>query len=244
MRNIKLLIEYEGTNYSGWQIQSSLPTIQGTIEEAIREFTGKKVKLFGASRTDAGVHALGQVANFHIDSVVEPESFAGGLNLKLPLDIVIKESVEADPDFHSSLHAKDKLYKYRLERRRYRSALSRNFAWHYFQPLDIELMREGALRFLGKKDFSSFMADGSRVKTTLKEMTSFEVKEDGDFLELFVRGDAFLRHMVRIMVGTLVTLGKGKLALDDIDRIFEAGVRREAAQTAPPHGLHLVEVRY
>jgi tRNA pseudouridine38-40 synthase len=244
MKNVRLLIEYEGTNYSGWQIQSTLPTIQGTIEEAILELTGKRVKLFGASRTDAGVHALGQVANFHIDSAVEPDGFAGGLNLTLPLDIVIKESSEVGNDFHSSLHAKEKLYMYRIERRRYRTVLSRNFAWHFFQPLDVELMREGTKRFIGKRDFSSFMADGSRVKTTEKEISLFEVKEEGDFLEIYIRGDAFLRHMVRIMVGTLTTLGKGKLTLDDIDRIFEAGVRREAAQTAPPHGLHLVEVIY
>ncbi|MBE9531361.1 MAG: tRNA pseudouridine(38-40) synthase TruA [Proteobacteria bacterium] len=244
MKNVRLLIEYEGTNYSGWQIQSTLPTIQGTIEESIALLTGKKVKLFGASRTDAGVHAFGQVANFHIDSVVEPASFAGALNLTLPLDIVIKESTEAESGFHSSMHAKEKHYLYRIERRRYRTAISRNFAWHYFQPLDVELMREGTKRFIGKKDFSSFMADGSRVKTTEKNITSFEVKEEGDFLELHIRGDAFLRHMVRIMVGTLTTLGKGKLTLDDIDRIFEAGVRREAAQTAPASGLHLVEVFY
>lgn len=244
MRNIRLLIEYEGTNYSGWQIQSTLPTIQGTIQEAVRELTGERVKLFGASRTDAGVHARGQVANFQIDSIIDPESFAGGLNLKLPLDIVIKESTEADIGFHSSLDAKEKLYLYRLERRRYRSVLSRNFAWHFFQPLDVELMREGAGRFIGKKDFASFMADGSRVKSTQREIFSIELREDKDFLELFVRGDSFLRHMVRIMVGTLVTLGKGKLTLDDIDRIFEAGVRREAAQTAPSRGLHLVEVIY
>jgi tRNA pseudouridine38-40 synthase len=244
MRNVRLLIEYEGTNYSGWQIQSTLPTIQGTIQEAIEELTGKRVKLFGASRTDAGVHARGQVANFHIDSIIAPESFAGGLNLKLPLDIVIKESCEVKSDFHSSLHAKEKLYRYSLERRRYRSVLSRKFAWHFFQPLDIELMREGVLRFIGKKDFSSFMADGSRVKTTEKEIFSIELREEGDFLELYVRGNSFLRHMVRIMVGTLVTLGKGKLTLEDIDRIFEARVRAEAAQTAPPQGLCLVEVRY
>lgn len=244
MRNIRLLIEYEGTNYSGWQIQSTLPTIQGVIEKAILELTGSRIKLFGASRTDAGVHATGQVANFHINSDIEADSFAGGLNLNLPLDIVIKESTEVDSSFHSSLDAKEKLYLYRLERRRFRTVLSRNFAWHFFQPLDVELMRAGAMRFMGKKDFSSFMAEGSRVKTTEKEIFSFEVRQDGDFLELYVRGDSFLRHMVRIMVGTLVGLGKGKLALDDIDRIFDAGLRSEALETAPPQGLHLVEVVY
>lgn len=244
MRNIRLLIEYEGTNYSGWQIQSTLPTIQGAIEEAIEKFTNTRVKLFGASRTDAGVHAIGQVANFHIDSDIEADSFAGGLNLNLPFDIVIKESTEVDSSFHSSLDAREKLYLYRLERRRFRTVLSRNFAWHFFQPLDVELMRKGAGRFTGKKDFSSFMAEGSRVKTTEKEIFSFTLAEDGDFLELFIRGDSFLRHMVRIMVGTLVGLGKGKLVLDDIDRIFDAGLRSEALETAPPEGLYLVEVVY
>ena len=244
MRNVRLLIEYEGTNYSGWQIQSTLPTVQGTIEKAIKELTGERVKLFGASRTDAGVHAIGQVANFHIDSDIEADTFAGGLNLNLPLDIVIKESTEADTSFHSSLDAREKLYLYRLERRRYRTVLSRRFAWHFFQPLDVELMRKGAECFVGKKDFSSFMAEGSRVKTIEKEIFSFEVAEDGDFLELYVRGDSFLRHMVRIMVGTLVDLGKGKLQVDDIDRILDSGLRSEASQTAPPQGLHLVEVVY
>ncbi|MEE9543243.1 MAG: tRNA pseudouridine(38-40) synthase TruA [Thermodesulfobacteriota bacterium] len=238
------MIEYEGTNYSGWQIQSTLPTIQGTVEKAIFEFTGERVKLFGASRTDAGVHALGQVANFQTASIVEADKFATALNGILPLDIVIKEASEADIGFHASMQAKEKLYLYRIERRRFRSALSRKFAWHVFMPLDVELMREGASRIIGERDFSSFMADGSRTEIFVREISSITIIEEGDFLEIQVRGNSFLRHMVRIMVGTLVALGKGKLSPKDIDSILEAKTRSEAGETAPPEGLCLLEVVY
>jgi tRNA pseudouridine38-40 synthase len=239
-----LSIEYEGTNYSGWQIQSTLPTIEGTICEAIFEFTGEHVKLFGASRTDAGVHALGQVANFQSSSTVEADKLTVALNAILPPDIVINETVEVASGFHSSVDAREKLYRYRIFRNRFRSALSRNFSWHVFQPMDVELMREGAALVVGERDFSSFMADGSRSPTLVKEISEITLTEDGDFLEIRVRGNSFLRHMVRIMVGTLVALGKGKISVDDIDSILAAKLRSEAGETAPPEGLTLLEVRY
>lgn len=245
MRNIRLLIEYEGTNYAGWQVQKGLKTIQGSLIEAVMKLTGEEVELTGASRTDAGVHALGQVANFKTASSVALEGFLHGLNSMLPEDIAIKEAAEAQPDFDSRRRSKGKTYLYKILNRPYPSALLRRYSWHVFKPLDVSLMRDGAHHFIGEKDFSSFRAADSDALHSIREVTSIEIIEAGDgLIEVEVRGTAFLRHMVRIMAGTLVAVGKGKLRPDDVKSIIEARDRTAAAMTAPPQGLFLMKVEY
>ncbi len=245
MRNIKLLIEYEGTHYAGWQIQAGHPTIQGKLAGAIEKLTGSPVNLSGASRTDAGVHAWGQVANFKTSSRIPLLGIRQGLNSILPEDIVVKDAAEVPHEFDSRRGSTGKTYLYRVLNRRYPSSIMRNFTWFVYQPLDINLMREGAKHMIGEKDFSSFRAADSDAPHSIREVTSIEVTERPEgMIEFEVRGTAFLRHMVRIMVGTLVTLGKGKLKPDEIKTIIEAKNREAAAMTAPPQGLFLVKVGY
>lgn len=245
MRNIRLLIEYEGTNYAGWQVQEGLPTIQGTLMEAAKKLTGEEVTVFGASRTDAGVHAFGQVASFRTEKAYPPFNIRQGLNSFLPEDIVVKDASEAPEDFDPRRGSKGKVYVYKVLNRSYPSALLRNFAWHVFKPLDIEKMREGAKHLIGEKDFSSFRAADSDAAHSIREVTSVNIETSGEgLIEIEVRGTAFLRHMIRIMAGTLVALGKGKFGPEEIQRIIEAKDRAAAAMTAPPQGLMLMKVEY
>lgn len=245
MRNIRLLIEYEGTNYSGWQAQRGLPTVQGTLIQAIKELTGAEAELQGASRTDAGVHASGQVANFLSGTNITTLGIRNGLNHLLPDDIVIKDAAEVPPEFDSRRKSQGKTYIYRIINRPYPSALLRNFAWFVFKPLNVELMREATEYIIGEKDFASFRAADSDSLTSIREVTSIRIeeKEEG-LIEIEVKGTAFLRHMVRIMVGTLAAVGKGKLKPTDVGLIIEAKDRRKASMTAPPQGLLLKEVLY
>lgn len=246
MRNIKLVIEYEGTAYSGWQAQEALPTVQGALIEAARRLTlDGSAMVSGASRTDAGVHALGQVASLKARTNLSCYSIKQGMNAFLPHDIVVREAVEMQPDFDPRRGSKGKVYLYRIVNRDHPSALLRNFSWNIFRPLDLGAMRHGAPHFIGEKDFSSFMAADSDALHAIREVTAITIfeKEDG-LVEIEVRGTAFLRHMVRIMVGTLVAVGKGKLAPGDIKGIIEARSRAAAAMTAPPQGLCLVKVEY
>ncbi len=245
MRNIRLLIEYEGTHYAGWQAQAGHPTIQGKLAEAIEKLTGSPVNLTGASRTDAGVHAWGQVANFKTASRIPLPGIIQALNSILPEDIVIKDAAEVPPDFDSRRNSNGKTYLYRVLNRRYPSSIMRNFTWFVYQPVDVDLMRKGAKHMIGEKDFSSFRAADSDARHSIREVTSIEISEKPEgMIEFEVMWTAFLRHMVRIMVGTLVTLGKGKLKPDDIKTIIEAKNREAAAMTAPPQGLFLVKVEY
>jgi tRNA pseudouridine38-40 synthase len=252
MRNIRLIIEYEGTRYAGWQVQQNLPTIQGTIEEKIKIITGEEVKLTASSRTDAGVHALGQVANFCTESRIPPHSMQMGINALLPDDIVIKKAEEVPLDFDSRQNAKAKTYRYLILNRSYPSAIYRNFSWHVFQKLDIDAMRKAAGYLTGKKDFTSFRAAECDAPHSIREILSFSITSLGTdlksvptgMLEIEVKGTAFLRHMIRIMVGTLVAIGKGKIKLEDFQNIIDARDRRLAGMTAPSHGLFLKEVEY
>ncbi len=245
MRNIRLILEYDGTGYAGWQIQSTKPTIQGTLIHAIKVLTGEDVRLVGASRTDSGVHAMGQVANFTTTSRIPLYGIKRGLNSILPGDIAVKEAEEVPLQFHARRGAKSKTYLYRIFNGDYIPPLARARCWSVFRPLDIGLMREGAEFFIGKKDFRSFMASGCDARTTVREIFQFTVEDARDgFIELTVKGTAFLRHMVRIMVGTLVTCGLGRISPADIERIMDARDRTLANVTAPPQGLFLKEVEY
>lgn len=245
MRNIRLLVEYEGTLYSGWQEQKLVPSIQGTLRAAITKLTGEEVKLSGASRTDAGVHAMGQVANFKTSSCVPCIGILHGLNIILPPDIVIKDAADAPPEFDSRRGSIGKTYLYRVLNRPYPSALLARYAWHVRRPLDVALMREAAMYLIGEKDFSSFEAADSDSIHSIREVTAVSIEEKGEgIIEFEFKGAAFLRHMVRIMTGTLVSVGKGTLKPADIPAIIEARDRTAAFMTAPPGGLFLVKVEY
>ncbi len=257
MRNIKLTIEYDGTNYSGWQIQPDCPTIQGELEAAVITIINFSISpdglpsdpiydgIHGASRTDAGVHAFDHVATFKTESAIPIYGIIRGLNSVLPRDIAIKDAVDMPLDFDARRHSKGKTYLYKVLTGPTRSPVYRNRAWYLRQSLDLELMQEGARLLVGEKDFSSFRASGCGAKHPIREVISFivECKDDG-FIEFTVNGTAFLRHMVRIMVGTLVELGKGNISIDEFEKIIEAKDRTRAPYTAVPEGLYLVKTKY
>lgn len=257
MRNIKLTIEYDGTNYSGWQVQPDSPTIQGELEAAVRMIIAYKTLddntpsdlsydgIHGASRTDAGVHAFAHVATFKTDSQIPLDGIRRGLNSVLPRDIAIVDATEESPDFDARRSSKGKTYLYRVLSAPTRSPIYRNRCWYLRESLDIDIMRQGASLLIGRKDFSSFRASGCGAKHPVREVTSFTVEPSADgFIIFTVRGTAFLRHMVRIMVGTLVELGKGRVTLDEFKAIIEAKERTAAPYTAPPQGLFLMKTEY
>lgn len=245
MRNVRLLVEYEGTNYAGWQIQEGLPTVQGALADAVGELTGRQAVIRGASRTDAGVHALGQVAAFNTLSTIPAASMARAMNAILPSDIVVIEASDADASFDPRKDSKSKTYRYRILNRPMPSALHARFSWFVYDPLDIGLMREASSHFIGEKDFASFMAAHSDAAHSIREVTGVAIERMGDdMVEVEVRGTAFLRHMVRIMVGTLVEAGRGRLHPDGVLPILDAKDRRVARMTAPPQGLCLVNIEY
>jgi tRNA pseudouridine38-40 synthase len=244
MRNIKLTIEYEGTNYHGWQSQSNASTVQDVIENAINSLTGETCDLMGCSRTDTGVHALGHVANFFTSSKIPADRFAYALNTKLPSDVVIKNSEEVSSEFHARFMATGKKYRYLIYNSLYPSALLRNRAYHVTRPLNLELMNTAAQQFLGKHDFSAFRASGSDTKTSERTITGVWLKRDGDVIEFEIQGDGFLYNMVRIIAGTLVEVGYCRISAESITDIIQSKDRTKAGRTAPAHGLYLMEVYY
>ena len=246
MRNIRLILEYDGTNYHGWQSQAGTgrPTIQDTLEGAIKGLTGEEVKTVSSGRTDAGVHALGHVANFTTESRIPPEAWAPALNRLLPADIRVLSSEDAKPDFHARYSATGKIYKYTILRRREPSALYRNFAWHVGRALKLTAMREAAEHLVGKHDFSAFRAAACGAKTPVRSLRSLEIKKRGDFIEISLEADAFLMHMARNIVGTLVEVGLGRFSPGDVKGMLKSRDRTTAGRTAPPQGLYLVTVFY
>jgi len=252
MRNIKLTIEYDGTNYHGWQSQKNAVSVQDEIQKAIRELTGEDCLLIGAGRTDMGVHALGQVANFKTQSKVPADKFSYALNSLLPDDIVIKKSEEVSPDFHAQYSARGKKYMYLIYNSTRPSALLRDRAYFVPQKLDIAAMKKAAACFIGTHDFSAFRAVGSSAKTSVRTITNASLDVCNDFslvarnnlLKFEIEGNGFLYNMVRIIVGTLVEIGIGKLPCDSVPGIIKSCDRKKAGRTAPPHGLYLVEVYY
>lgn len=244
MKNVKLTIEYDGTNYHGWQVQSNAKTVQGTVERAIYGLTGEEITITGSSRTDQGVHAYGQVANFFTESNIPQDRFSYALNRMLPEDIVIKKSEEVSLNFHARYCSKGKKYRYLIYNSSFPSAIFRYRSYHVSHHLDMEEMEKSIGFFLGTHDFSAFRSTGSSVKTSVR--TIFDVKltrvEDNIWFE--VSGDGFLYNMVRIMVGTIVDVGMGRIKSKDIPSIIESLERKRAGRTAPPQGLYLVEVYY
>jgi len=246
MRNIKILLEYDGTNYHGWQMQKRIthPTIQDALERAISAIDKGTACLHGSGRTDAGVHALGQVANFLTTSSMPPEAWAPALNHVLPDDIRILSSSEVSSDFHARHSALRKTYQYRILRRTEPSALYRNHAWHIANRLRLNRMKQSLLHLVGTHDFSSFRASQCSAKSPVRTIESASIKKCGQFIDIRLEANGFLQHMVRNIVGTLVESGLGRFTPDEVKRILHGKNRSLAGKIAPPHGLYLIKVEY
>ncbi len=244
MANIKLTIQYEGTNYIGWQKQPKGDSIQREIEKAIKQITGEEVDLIGSGRTDSGVHAIGQVANFHTNSSIPPDRFMYALNSKLPEDISIVKSEEVAKDFHSRYDAIGKRYKYLIYNHPIRNPLYRRFVYHVFYPLDYHEMNKGIRYFIGTHDFTSFMSANSNVDNPIRRIDQSFLSREGDLIIFSIEGNGFLYNMIRIIVGTLVEIGRGVMKPHNIPHIIESKNRELAGPTAPPQGLYLEKVYY
>ncbi|MBI4683967.1 MAG: tRNA pseudouridine(38-40) synthase TruA [Nitrospirae bacterium] len=255
MRNIKLLIEYKGTNYHGWQRQKNGNTLQGIIEDKLSEITREAVKLVGASRTDAGVHAFGQVASFRTDSHLDTPIFRRALNALLPDDIRILDAEDANEDFHPRFSAISKSYFYIINNADVSSAFIYRYSWRAPYLLDLEIMKKAGAILQGRHDFSAFRGAGCGAKNTMREIISLDIDMlnridfmttgfTGRFIKIRIEANAFLRHMVRNIVGTLVEIGRGKMTSDSMLKAFELKDRRLMGITAPANGLFLEEVRY
>ncbi len=242
---IRLTLEYDGTHYAGWQRQENALAVQQVVEDALSRLTRSRVTLTGASRTDAGVHALHQVAHFDTEARVPPEKYAYALNTMLPSDVRVVSSREAPSDFHARFSATGKTYRYRMLDTPHASAIYRNLSAHVIYPLDVNAMREEARAMIGTHDFGAFAASGSVVKDTVRTVYASDVAREPDgFVVLTVRGNGFLYNMVRILAGTLMGVGSGKLNKGAIARAIESGDRLDLGVTAPAQGLTLVSVEY
>ena len=244
LRNIKLTISYDGLDYSGWQRQPGKRTIQGEIERALGELTGRFIEVKGASRTDAGVSAAGQVANFLIDSPIPTENFVKALNDRLGRAIVVADAAEVERDFDASSDAKSKLYRYKIFTGRRRNALETRNCWHRGRKLDAAAMQKAAGELIGRHDFKSFAAAADKRDSSVRTITQCTVRQEGKWVYIEVEADRFLYNMVRNIVGTLVEVGRGRWGLEKIREIMEARDRTAAGPTAPAEGLCLVRVEY
>ena len=244
MRNIKLIIEYDGKSFNGWQKQPNKLNIQGEIEKAIGEITGEEIDLIASGRTDAGVHSLGQTANFKTESSIPVEKFAIAINSKLKRSIVIKKAEEVEEKFHSRLSCKKKTYRYIINNSIEGSAIYRNLETHIPQKLNVEKMKEAVKYFEGEHDFKAFKASGTSSKSSVRTIYKAELYQVGEKIFIELTGNGFLYNMVRIIAGTLVEVGMGKIEPAQIEEIIKKGEREMAGKTLPPNGLYLLEVMY
>ncbi len=245
MPNFRLTIEYDGTSYHGWQRQKNRRTVQEEIENALSEMTRQKIILTGSGKTDAGVHALGQVANFCCETNLTPEIFQKGLNSMLDDDIVIRECQQANENFHARFDVKSKLYHYRIMNHFIPTAIGRQYIWFIRKKLNIKAMQDAILHLIGKHDFKSFEGAGSPRKHTIRSVFHAGLAEQADGYLIFeIEADGFLRFMVRNIVGTLADVGFGKIMPDEFREILLSKDRNQAGATAPPQGLFLVQVKY
>jgi len=244
--NFKLVIEYDGTAYQGWQRQNDGTTVQGTIEAALETMIGHPVTVIGSGRTDAGVHALNQVANFSANTRLTPEVFKRGLNSLLPPDIVIKDCSSVDEAFHARYRARSKVYNYRILNRSTPAALFRHYAWHISKPLNLNAMRTAMRCLKGQHDFSAFEATGSSRSDAVRTVMDVQLtaKDTDGYVVFSIEANGFLRHMVRNVVGTLVDVGMGKNFPGAFEDILMSKDRRQAGITAPAYGLLLKKVTY
>ena len=245
MRNIKLTIEYDGKDFNGWQKQPNKLNIQGTIEKAIEEITGEKIELSASGRTDSGGHALGQVANFKTNSTIPIEKFPIAINSKIKKSIVIKSAEEVEERFHSRLCCKKKTYRYIINNTKEGTAIYRNLETHIPIKLDVNKMKQAISYFEGEHDFKAFKASGTSSKSSVRTIYKAElIEKENNKIWIELTGNGFLYNMVRIIVGTLVDVGLGKIEPEEIKKIIEEKDRAKAGKTLPPQGLYLVKVEY
>lgn len=242
MRNIKLVLEYDGTDFYGWQWQPKGRTVQGTVQSALKQLLREKVKLIAAGRTDAGVHALGQVANFRTRSELSEETIRQGLNYYLPHDVVVVEAAEVEDAFHARYSAVKRTYRYKISTRP--RAIGRQFFWRCPYELDVEKMREASACLRGEHVFTAFCKPNKEEPHYLCNVETAEWREEEDTVVFEITANRFLHHMVRILVGTLVDVGRGKLRPDEVQAILESGDRHRAGFVAPAAGLFLTKVHY
>ncbi len=243
MNNIKLTIEYDGTNYVGWQQQKNGITIHGVLSKAIERVVNEEVTLQGSGRTDAGTHAVGQVANFKTESDIPVYNLVQAINSYLPKDIVVRSAEKVPESFHSRYSAKLKTYCYTILNSEIRDAVGRDYCLHYSIPLDIEKMQSASKALIGKHDFSAFKSK-SDVISSVRTITRLEIEKNGKYLMFTVEADGFLYKMVRSIVGTLLEVGKGKMKISEFKRIVKSGTRARAGNTVAASGLCLLKVKY
>jgi tRNA pseudouridine38-40 synthase len=255
MKKIRLLVEYDGTAYHGWQVQKDRVTVQSVIEDRVLKVTGKRARVLGASRTDAGVHALAQVATFRTESRLDAGTIKRAMNAVLPQDIRILDVTSADDSFNPRDDAIKKRYFYIIANQRISSAFMFRYSWIVPQALEVGAMEEASKALIGKHDFSSFMGSGSDIKDTVREIDSIHIETPqeidfmtagirGNFVKISVEANGFLRHMVRNIVGTLAEIGRGRIPRAGMTEILESLDRKQAGQTAPPNGLFLERIYY
>ncbi len=243
MNNIKLVIEYDGTNYAGWQQQKKEKTVQETLKKAIENVVNEKITLYGSGRTDAGAHALGQVANFKTKSNIPTSKLVQAINFYLPNDIVVKSARKVSGEFHSQYSTKSKIYRYTILNNNTGSAINRNFCYYYNGDLNIEKMQKVSKALLGRHDFSAFKSKSDNV-SNIRTIKKLEIKKKGKHLLFTIEADGFLYKMVRSIVGTLLEVGKGKMTITEFKRVSRSGIRSLAGATVPAKGLCLLKVKY
>jgi tRNA pseudouridine38-40 synthase len=243
VNNIKLIIEYDGTNYVGWQQQKNGITIHGVLTKAIERVVNEEATLQGSGRTDAGTHAVGQVANFKTKSDIPVYNLVQAINTYLPKDIVVKSAEKVPEDFHSRYSAKSKTYCYTILNSEIRDAVGRDYCLHYSTPLNVDKMQRASKALMGKHDFSAFKSK-SDVISSVRTIMKMEIKENGKYLTFTVEADGFLYKMVRSIVGTLLEVGKGKMKITEFKQIVKSGIRARAGNTVAASGLCLLEVKY
>ena len=244
MPTVRLLLEYDGSRYAGWQRQPNQPTVQEAVEAALRHLTQETISVVGAGRTDSGVHALGQVASFRIGRQWTSRQWIRGLNAWLPDDVAVRAAAAVPDGFHARYAARGKLYEYRILNRTERPALERAYYWHLHKPLDQAAMEQAAAHLVGSHDFSSFEGALTDNEDPVCNLRQLSVARQGDVVLVQAYADRFLKHMVRAIVGTLVEVGHGKRAADSLKVVLAAKDRTAAGRTAPAHGLYLVRVDY
>ncbi len=245
MVNIALVLEFDGSDYHGWQLQENAPSVQGALMDAVERVLGERPKLHASGRTDAGVHALGLVVSFKVDTQLRPDELQRALNGLLPPDIVVRRAEKVPLDFHAQFSVVGKTYKYVILNRDAPSAVFRRYSWHVRAPLDVPAMREGAGFLVGSHDFRSFWGgDSADPRDPVRTVEELNVTQEGEMIDIRIRADGFLRYMVRNITGTLVEVGRKKIAPSRVKEILDSKDRKQAGPTAPPHGLFLVEVYY
>jgi len=244
MRNVRALISYDGSKFFGWQRQEGFDSVQQTLEEALEELLSTQVVVYGAGRTDTGVHALGQVASFCVDTRLTDDRLRHALNAHLPEGVVVRRLETCDPQFHAQFSARGKRYAYLVQTARFRAPIGREYSHWVRDPLDLVAMRAAGRRFVGKHDFAALESSGSPRSSTVRTIRSLHIVARRNWFAIVVEGDGFLYNMVRTLAGTLLDVGRGRRRPEDVELLLASCDRSEAGATAPPGGLYLVSVLY